>query len=75
MLTQTDKASFMALVQQRPLPKEESLRVVENFELFQQQVAALGNELAPLCRGLAKLMVVDVALSRDQTIRSSSSRA
>ena len=66
VLTQTDKASFMALVQQRPLPKEESLRVVENFEFFQQQVAALGNELAPLCRGLAKLMVVDVALSRDQ---------
>ena len=66
LLTQTDKASLMALVQQRPLPKEASLRIVENFEFFQQRVAALGNELEPLCRGLAKLMVVDVALSRDQ---------
>lgn len=66
VLTQTDKASLMALVQQRPLPKEASLRIVENFEFFQQQVAALGKELEPLCRGLAKLMVVDVALSRDQ---------
>ena len=66
VLTQTDKASLMALVQQRPVPKETSLRIVENFKFFQQQVAALGNELEPLCRGLAKLMVVDVALSRDQ---------
>ena len=66
VLTQTDKASLMALVQQRPLPTEASIRIVENFEFFQQQVAALGNEFTPLCRGLAKLMVVDVALSRDQ---------
>ena len=66
VLTQTDKASLIALVQQRPLPKEVSLRVVENFKFFQLQIADLGNELAPLCRGLAKLMIVDVALSRDQ---------
>ena len=66
VLTQTDKASLMALVQQRQLPKEASLRIVENFEFFEQQVVALGSELAPLCRGLAKLMIVDVALSRDQ---------
>jgi len=66
VLTQTDKASLMALVKQRPLPTEASLRIVENFEFFQQQIEALGNEFTPLCRGLAKLMVVDVALSRDQ---------
>ena len=52
VLTQTAKASLMAIVEQRPLPKEASLRVVENFEYFQRQVAALGNELGPLCRGL-----------------------
>ena len=66
VLTQTDKASLIALLQQRPLPTEASLRVVENFEFFELQIAALGNELTPLCRGLAKLMVVDVALSREQ---------
>ena len=66
VLTQTDKASLMALMQQRPLPAEPSLRVKENFEFFQKQISALGDELAPLCLGLAKLMVVDVALSREQ---------
>ena len=66
VLTQTDKASLIALLQQRPLPTEASLRVMENFEFFELQIAALGNELTSLCRGLAKLMVVDVALSREQ---------
>ena len=66
VLTQTDKASLIALLRQRPLPTEASLRVMENFEFFERQIAALGNELTSLCRGLAKLMVVDVALSREQ---------
>ena len=66
VLTQTDKASLIALVGQRPLPEEASLRVVENFSFFEKQIAALGDEIAPLCRGLAKLMIVDIALSRDQ---------
>ena len=66
VLTQTDKSSLIALLQQRPLPTEASLRVMENFEFFERQIAALGNELTSLCRGLAKLMVVDVALSREQ---------
>ncbi len=66
VLTQTDKESLIALLQQRPLPTEASLRVRENFEFFAQQIKDLGHELIPLCRGLAKLMVVDVALSREQ---------
>ena len=66
VLTQTDKTSLIALVQQRPLPTETSLRIKENFDFFQRQIATRSNDLVPLCRGIAKLMVVDVALSRDQ---------
>ena len=66
VLTQTDKASLIALMGQKPLPKEVSLRVVENFDFFEKRIAALGGEVAPLCWGLAKLMIVDIALSRDQ---------
>lgn len=66
VLTQSDKSSLMALLQQKPLPKENSHRIDDNFKFFQKQVASLGDDLAPLCRGLMKLMVVDVALSRDQ---------
>jgi uncharacterized protein with ParB-like and HNH nuclease domain/predicted transport protein len=66
LLTQTDKHSLLALVQQKTLAGEASLRVTENFAFFEEQIAALGDDLAPLCKGLAKLVIVDVALSRDQ---------
>lgn len=66
LLTQTDKQSLVALVQQKPQRAEPSLRIAENFTFFEEQAAALGDDLAPLCKGLAKLVIVDIALSRDQ---------
>ncbi len=66
LLTQTDKQTLLALLDQKPSPEPCSLRLKENFEFFEKRLASLGDELAPLCKGLAKLMVVDIALSRDQ---------
>ena len=66
LLTQTDKASLLALVQQKAQPSDQSLRVTENFAFFEEQVKSLGADLPALCHGLAKLVVVDIALSRDQ---------
>lgn len=66
LLTQTDKETLISLVQQRALPHEHSVRVHQNFELFNQKVKGLGSNLEILCKGLSKLMIVDVALSREQ---------
>ncbi|SFV24671.1 GmrSD restriction endonuclease domain-containing protein [Micrococcus terreus] len=66
LLTQTDRDTLISLVQQRPLPQEHSVRVQQNFDLFDQKVQGLGSDLEVLCRGLSKLMIVDVALSREQ---------
>lgn len=66
LLTQTDKQSLLALVQQKGQPSEPSLRVTENFAFFEEQVVALGDDLVAVCNGLAKLVIVDIALSRDQ---------
>jgi uncharacterized protein with ParB-like and HNH nuclease domain len=67
LLTQTDKQSLLALVQQKPLPRDHSVRLKENFDFFETRVRALGtDDLAALCRGIAKLVIVDVSLSRDQ---------
>ncbi len=66
ILTQTDKDTLLALVQQKPLPAEFSLRIAENFEFFSDQIEAMGSDLTLLCKGLAKLIIVDIALSRDQ---------
>ena len=66
LLTQTDKQSLLALMQQQPQPAEPSLRIMESFAFFEKQVQAVGADLTKLCKGLAKLMIVDIALSRDQ---------
>lgn len=66
LLTQTDKASLLALVQQKSQSVDHSLRITENFAFFERQVKTLGRDLLALCRGLAKLVIVDIALSRDQ---------
>jgi uncharacterized protein with ParB-like and HNH nuclease domain len=66
LLSQTDKESLKALLDDRATPKELSLRVEENFVLFQEWIAGVKDDLAPLCKGLAKLVIVDISLSRDQ---------
>ena len=66
LLTQTDKASLLALIQQKTQPVDHSLRIAENFDFFEKQIKSLGNGLSALCRGLAKLVIVDISLSRDQ---------
>jgi uncharacterized protein with ParB-like and HNH nuclease domain/predicted transport protein len=66
MLSQTDRTSLMAIVDGSEQPKEHSLRVKENFALFESWIVACKGDLVPVCKGLAKLVVVDIALSRDQ---------
>lgn len=66
LLSQTDNASLKAVIKHTEQPKDPSLRVTQNFDLFTELLAAQKGDLAPVCRGLAKLVVVDIALSRDQ---------
>jgi uncharacterized protein with ParB-like and HNH nuclease domain/predicted transport protein len=66
ILSQTDKASLIALVRDAELPKEHSLRVSANFALFESLLARAKGDLVAVCKGLAKLVIVDVALNRDQ---------
>lgn len=66
LLSQTDKATLTSLVGQAPLPAEQSVRVASNYELFKGWLADTACDLAVICQGLAKLVVVDVALARGQ---------
>ena len=66
LLSQTDNASLKAIIKNSEQPKEPSLRVTQNFALFSHLLAEQEGDFAPVCRGLAKLVVVDIALSRDQ---------
>lgn len=66
ILSQTDKASLIAILDSVEQPKDHSLRITANFELFESLIAANQSELVTVCKGIAKLVVVDIALNRDQ---------
>ncbi|HPT29008.1 MAG TPA: DUF262 domain-containing protein [Bryobacteraceae bacterium] len=66
ILSQTDKASLVALLDSQPWPKEHSIRVEDNFKFFKERVVEAKDELPALCKGLAKLVIVDISLNRDQ---------
>lgn len=66
LLSQTDKSTLTALLSQQALPNTFSIRVKENHGLFQKWIKSGEVDLATLCKGLAKLVVVDIALNRDQ---------
>ncbi|WP_129677089.1 DUF262 domain-containing protein [Candidatus Chloroploca sp. Khr17] len=66
ILSQTDKDSLTAIVGNLEQPKEQSLRVTKNFALFESLIDSRKGDLKAVCKGLSKLVVVDIALNRDQ---------
>lgn len=66
LLSQTDKATLTSIVGQNEHPAEHSFRVAQNHALFRDLIASRQDNLIAVCKGLAKLVVVDIALSRDQ---------
>ena len=65
ILSQTDKPSLLNIIGGPP-PAEESVRIRENFQLFQTLLHGQQGNLATICKGLAKLVIVDISLNRDQ---------
>lgn len=66
LLSQTDKSTLTSIINGDDISAEPSIRVSENYTLFQQLLAGLDGKLDDVCNGLAKLVVVDIALTRDQ---------
>jgi uncharacterized protein with ParB-like and HNH nuclease domain/predicted transport protein len=65
LLSQTDRPSLNAIVDGHEQPKEHSLRIQENAALFEELIRKQGPDLGAVCKGLAKLVIVDIALNRD----------
>ena len=68
LLSDTDRDTLMALVDPvgAAQPSEPSIRIQENHQYFLEELQRPTTDLAAVCRGISKLLVVDVALSRDQ---------
>lgn len=66
LLSQTDNETLKALIQNRELPPNKSVRLSENFDYFVNQIEGLKGQLETLCHGIAKLAVVEIALNRGE---------
>lgn len=66
ILSETDKDTLLAILNNAPMPAEASGRIVENYKLFRELIEAHHSELEAICQGLAKLVIVDVSLDRSQ---------
>ncbi|MEU7993575.1 GmrSD restriction endonuclease domain-containing protein [Rothia amarae] len=65
-LSKSDRDPLRAIIQDSPLP-ESSSRVIDTFKLFKNKLnSANSGEIQNICRGLDKLVVVDVKLTRGQ---------
>lgn len=65
LLSRTDKTSFLHLLG-APKPAETSVRIAENFAFFKRKLGEHRDRLEIVCKGLLKLMIVDISLDRSQ---------
>lgn len=65
LLTQNDRDTLIALIENRDLPKESSARLYENYCYFSEKIRASHLDPSVIYDGIAKLTLVDIALDRD----------
>lgn len=65
LLTQSDRETFIRLIESRELPDEASKRVIENYQYFESQIQKSSITLDTLYQGIGKLFIVNIALDRD----------
>ncbi len=64
-LSESDKDTLLSLIDKdRKKPKELSLRIEENFKLFQEWISKDTVKLETIFKGLEKLMVVEISLEK-----------
>ena len=66
ILSETDKNTLLAILGNSLPPSEVSTRITENYTLFQELILQHHGELEAICKGLAKIVIVDVSLDRNQ---------
>ena len=66
ILSKTDKDTMVSIVDEKEVPKDYSFKISENYELFKSWLDEYSDRLEVICKGIAKLIVVDIALTSDQ---------
>ncbi|GAA9126721.1 DUF262 and DUF1524 domain-containing protein [Helicobacter pylori] len=65
ILSESDKDTLLSLIDKdKRKPSEPSLKIVENFKLFEEWVSKNTDKLETIFKGLEKLMIVEIALEK-----------
>ncbi|MCQ2955032.1 DUF262 and DUF1524 domain-containing protein [Helicobacter pylori] len=65
ILSEPDRDTLLSLIDEnKRKPSEPSLKIVENFKLFEKWIRKNTDELETIFKGLDKLMVVEISLER-----------
>ncbi|WQS40573.1 DUF262 and DUF1524 domain-containing protein [Helicobacter pylori] len=63
ILSESDKDTLLFLIDEnKRKPSEPSVKIVENFKLFEKWISENTDKLETICKGLEKLMIVWIAL-------------
>ncbi|MEJ8601569.1 DUF262 and DUF1524 domain-containing protein [Helicobacter pylori] len=67
ILSESDKDTLLSLIDKnRRKPSEPSVKIVENFELFEKWISENTDKLETIFKGLKKLMIVWIALEKEK---------
>ncbi|GAA6939390.1 DUF262 and DUF1524 domain-containing protein [Helicobacter pylori] len=67
ILSESDKDTLLSLIDKdRRKPSEPSLKIVENFKLFEEWIRKNTDKLETIFKGLEKLMMVYIALTKEK---------
>ncbi|GHR36555.1 DUF262 and DUF1524 domain-containing protein [Helicobacter pylori] len=65
ILSESDKDTLLSLIDKdKRKPSEPSLKIVENFKLFEEWIRKNTGKLETIFKGLEKLMIVEIALEK-----------
>lgn len=67
ILSESDKDTLLSLIDKnKRKPSEPSVKIVENFELFEKWISENTGKLETIFKGLEKLMIVWIALDKEK---------
>ncbi len=67
ILSESDKDTLLSLIDKNKRePSEPSVKIVENFELFEKWISENTDKLETIFKGLEKLMIVWIALKKEK---------
>ncbi|WP_120910751.1 DUF262 and DUF1524 domain-containing protein [Helicobacter pylori] len=67
ILSESDKDTLLSLIDKnKRKPSEPSVKIMENFELFEKWISENTDKLEAIFKGLEKLMIVEISLEREK---------